>query len=115
MPVSSIPPWEDLLRLLPEIVLAVGGTLAMVLEPLLKPERKRRLGWLALAVLLVALWATAVAHLFAGPAFRAMIVVDGFATFFRALVIVVGALTVLCSLQYLERERRKPWVHPEKI
>lgn len=105
MPASYIPPWEDLLRVLPEIVLTVGGTIAMVLEPLLRPEKKRRLGWLALAALLVALWATAVAHVFAGPAFRAMIVVDGFATFFRALVIVVGALAVLCSLNYLERER----------
>jgi len=34
-----------------------------------------------------------------------MIIVDGFATFFRGLVIVVGALTVLSSMAYIERER----------
>jgi NADH-quinone oxidoreductase subunit N len=34
-----------------------------------------------------------------------MLVVDGFATFFRVLVIAVGILAVLCSTQYLRRER----------
>src|ERR1700682_1498784 len=33
-----------------------------------------------------------------------MLIVDGFATFFRVLVIAVGILTVLSSSQYLRRE-----------
>jgi NADH-quinone oxidoreductase subunit N len=105
MPANLMPSAEDLVRVLPEILLAAAGIAAMALEPVLRPERKRLLGWLALGALLAALWGTAVANLFPGPAFRAMIVVDGFATFFRALVIAVGALAVLCSLHYLERER----------
>ncbi|MCW5980240.1 MAG: NADH-quinone oxidoreductase subunit N [Bryobacteraceae bacterium] len=105
MPASLFPPYEDLLRILPEIVLTIAGTLVMVLEPALRPERKRLLGGIAIAGLLVALWGTAVANLFRGPAFHQMVVVDGFATFFRALVIVVGILAVLCSIHYLQRER----------
>jgi NADH-quinone oxidoreductase subunit N len=34
-----------------------------------------------------------------------MLVIDGFATFFRVLVIGVGLLTLLCSFQYLRREQ----------
>ena len=105
MPADLMPPLADLYRILPEIVLTVAGTLVMVLEPLLRDGRKKVLGYIALAGLLAALWATAAAHAQAGLAFRGMIVVDGFATFFRALVLVVGLLTVLCSLQYIQRER----------
>ncbi|MCP5113697.1 MAG: NADH-quinone oxidoreductase subunit N, partial [bacterium] len=97
--------YEDLVRILPEIVLTICGTLVMVLEPLLGNQRKRLLGYIALTGLLLGLWAAAVANLFAGAAFGGMLVVDGFATFFRVLVIMVGLLCVLCSLHYLERER----------
>ena len=47
-----------------------------------------------------------VAHANPGAAFQQMLIVDGFATFFRVLVIIVGILTVLCSGQYLRREGR---------
>jgi NADH-quinone oxidoreductase subunit N len=36
-----------------------------------------------------------------------MLVVDGFATFFRCLVISVGLVTVLSSADYLHRERNR--------
>jgi len=103
MPANLVPPVQDLIRLLPEITLTLLGTFLMVLEPLLR--RKKVLGWLALAGLLLALAATAVAHAFPGGAFHSMIVVDGFATFFRVLVIGVGIFTVLASVNYIERER----------
>jgi NADH-quinone oxidoreductase subunit N len=105
MPGSFMPSYQDIVRILPEIVLIAVGTLVMVLEPLIRDSRKKALGALALGGFLAALWATAVAHAFAGPAFRQMLVVDGFSTFFRVLVIGVGILTVLCSLQYVHRER----------
>ena len=105
MPTDLYPSYEELLRILPEIVLTLAGTAVMVLEPLLPPARKRWLASIAVAALLVALWGTAVANLFHGTAFHDMLIVDGFATFFRALVIVVGILAVLCSVQYLEREK----------
>ncbi|MEO8028747.1 MAG: NADH-quinone oxidoreductase subunit N, partial [Bryobacteraceae bacterium] len=39
-----------------------------------------------------------------GFAFQNMLVIDGFGTFFRVLVLTVGLLTVLCSAAYLKRE-----------
>ena len=105
MPGSFVPVWTDLVRVLPEIILTVAGTVVMVAEPLTPDRRKRILGWLALAGMAVALWGVAVADAVGGTGFRNMVVVDGFATFFRALVIVAGMLTVLCSLHYVQRER----------
>jgi len=105
MPADFSLPYLDLARILPEIVLTIFGTIVMVLEPLLPDRRKRMLGRLAVAGLLLGLWAVAIAHLYEGEAFGGMLVIDGFATFFRTLVIVVGLLCVLCSLHYVERER----------
>ena len=39
-----------------------------------------------------------------GPAFHDMMMVDGFATFFRVLLIAVGLLAVFASTEYLRRE-----------
>ena len=44
----------------------------------------------------------------AGPAFGGMLVVDGFATFFRVLVIAVGILTVLASYRFLAARTPRP-------
>ncbi len=105
MPADFIPSTQDLLRLLPEAVLVAAGTIGLVLEPLLRDSRKRVTGVFSLAGLIVALWAVVVSRAYPGTAFRNMIVVDGFATFFRTLVIAVGILTVILSLHYIQRER----------
>jgi len=105
MPANFVPSPAELLRVLPEILLVVFGTLLMVLEPLTPPGAKSRLGKIGLGGLLAALWAAVVAHSSPGAAFQGMLVVDGFATFFRVLVIGVGILATLSSFEYLKRER----------
>src|SRR5579884_4370251 len=102
--IINLPPLEDYFRVLPEIILSVAGTLIMVLEPFTSRRRKDFLGYLSIAALLLALWATSVSYAVGGTAFSNLIVVDGFATYFRGLVIVVGILTILASFQYLRRE-----------
>lgn len=104
MPADLFPTSAELLRVLPEIVLMVAGTLLMALEGALGEGRKSWVGRLALLALAAALWAAVVAYTDPGPAFRGLLVVDGFATFFRALVIVAGILVTLTSFGYLERE-----------
>ena len=42
-----------------------------------------------------------------GPAFSNLLVVDGFATFFRVLVLVIGILTVLASYRYLDARKSR--------
>jgi NADH-quinone oxidoreductase subunit N len=105
MAASFVPTGAEYLRLLPEIILTIGGTAAMVLEPLLRGRSKRAIGHIALFGLCAALVAAVAAFRNPGPAFSGMVVVDGYATFFRVLVIVAGILIVLSSFSYLRRER----------
>ena len=101
----NTPAPEDYLRFLPEIIMTAVGTLILVLQVLM-PEKKPKssLGHLSLVALAVAVWATVYANGFQGTAFSGMLIIDGYATFFRALVIGVGILSVLCAYQYLNRE-----------
>lgn len=94
----------DAIRLLPEIILAVMGTLIMVLSPLGHRHDSRLFGHLSLAGLAAAIGGAVVAYLHPGAAFGGMIASDGFAAFFRVLVIVVGILTVLPSYRFLRRQ-----------
>ena len=104
MSASFVPTAAELFRVLPEITLTLAGALIMVLEPLTAERNKRRLGILGLVALGVALWTAIVAYADPGPAFQNMLLVDGYSTFFRVLVIVVGILVFLISFQYLRRE-----------
>jgi NADH-quinone oxidoreductase subunit N len=104
MPVNFAPSATDYLRFLPEIIMIVAGTLIMFIEPLLGERRKEGLSFLTVVAFLAALVAAVMANNDPGTAFSRMLIVDGFATFFRVLVIGVGILTVLCSAQYLKRE-----------
>jgi NADH-quinone oxidoreductase subunit N len=104
MPVNFAPSMADYLRFLPEIIMIVAGTLIMLIEPLLGERKKEGLSSLTVVAFLAALVAAVMANNNPGTSFSKMLVVDGFATFFRVLVIGVGILTVLCSAQYLKRE-----------
>lgn len=105
MPANFTPPAAiEYLRFLPEIILTLAGTIAMVLEPMTGARGKRAIGWFALVGLFAALGGALYAHTVAGPAFSDMVVVDGFATFFRVLCIMAGILVTLSSFGYLRRE-----------
>jgi NADH-quinone oxidoreductase subunit N len=107
MLVNFMPPAADYLRLLPEIIMTVMGTLYMIIEGVLGEEDGRKggiFGNLTLATLTAALIAAVYANGSPGKSFSSMLIVDGYATFFRVLVIGVGILTVLSSFQYLKRE-----------
>ena len=99
-----MPMTDDLLRILPEIVLAAFGILVMVLEPFLGRSGKRALGPLAFVGTVAALAATVVQAAHPGHAFGRLLVVDAFSVFLHFLLLLITALTVLASLRYLERE-----------
>jgi len=94
----------DLIRFLPEIILTIVGTLLMVLDGVLQRRSSHAFGHLSIAALVAALGGSVYAYTQAGPAFGGLLVVDGFATFFRVLVIVVGILTILASYRFLDRQ-----------
>ncbi|HLJ16359.1 MAG TPA: NADH-quinone oxidoreductase subunit N, partial [Bryobacteraceae bacterium] len=102
---NFMPAGVEYLRILPEISLTIVGVLIMVLEPLLGEHRRNFFAGLSIAGLAAAMWAAIFAYSNPGPAFQDMLVIDGFATFFRIVVIGVGLLTVLCSMHYLRVER----------
>ncbi len=104
MPGSFVPSSAELLRFLPEIILAVAATMIMVLSPLVRDREQNALGYVSFYGFLAALAAAVAAHFDPGPAFNRMVMVDGFATFFRVLVIAAGMLVTLASYQYLRRE-----------
>lgn len=105
MPANFVPPsGVEYLRFLPEIILVAMATLIMVLEPLTPAWRKRALGYLALMGFAAAMAPAVAARWQPGPAFGGMLQIDGFATFFRVLVIAAGMLVTLVSFSYLRRE-----------
>jgi NADH-quinone oxidoreductase subunit N len=104
MPANFAPTAIDYLRFLPEILLIVAGTLIMLMEPLLGGNKRNAFSSITLVGFIAALVAAVAANSYPGLSFSNMLVVDGFATFFRVLVISVGILTVLSSSQYLRRE-----------
>ena len=102
MDASLFPTSAEYFRILPEIILTITGTLIMFLEAIL--HDKRVFAPLSLAGLTGALVAAIYANGSPGAAFHSMLVVDGFATFFRVLVIAIGMLAVFASTEYLRRE-----------
>ncbi len=104
MPVNFAPASVEYIRFLPEIILIAAGTLLMVLDVILRKHSRDIYGHISILALAAAMAAAVFAYSSPGPAFSDMLVVDGFATFFRVLVIGVGILTVLSSYRFLERE-----------
>jgi len=104
MLVNYVPTGEDYQRILPEIIMTVAGTLIMLLEPLLGEKKRTAFSAISITAFLAALVAAIEANSKPGTSFSNMLVVDGFATFFRVLVIGVGILSVLSASAYLRRE-----------
>ncbi|HTS31484.1 MAG TPA: NADH-quinone oxidoreductase subunit N [Bryobacteraceae bacterium] len=104
MPANFAVTSVDLIRFSPEIILTVVGTLLMVLDPVLHRRSSHAFGHISLLALVAALGAAIYAYGQPGSSFSDMLIVDGFATFFRVLVMVVGILTVLSSYRFLDRE-----------
>ena len=104
MPANFLPTGADYLRFLPEIIMIIAGTLIMVVEPLLGEKKQLGYGFITMTGFIAALVAAIAANNAPGTSFSNMLIVDGFATFFRVLVIGVGILSLLSSSQYLRRE-----------
>jgi len=105
MHASYMPPLADYVRVLPELILTVAGTLIMLLEVLMGKRSRAILGYFSLLALLAAVWGSVIAFETGGPAFGGLLIVDGYASFFRVLVIAVGILVILQSFNYLDREK----------
>src|SRR5947209_6909677 len=100
-----IPQGVEYIRFLPEIILSLAGVFIMFYEAVTPAPGKKFIAGFAFVALVAALGGSILAYQNAGMAFNNMLIVDGFATFFRVLVIGVGMLTILSSTNYLRLER----------
>ncbi len=95
----------DYLILLPQVVLVAGGMLILLLEPFTLPERKSRMGQIAVLTTAVAAyglsfqWNERSRELFHG-----MLVIDNFSVFFQWLFLVITGICALVSMRFNERE-----------
>ena len=104
MPANYMPTAADYIRFLPEIIMIVVGTLIMVVEPCSARTENRVQQLSFVGVSSRRLAAAIDANTIPGPVFSNMLIVDGFATFFRVLVIGVGILACFQLHRYLRRE-----------
>jgi NADH-quinone oxidoreductase subunit N len=105
-PIPSI----DYIRILPEIVLTVFGTIVMMADPLLDDHNDRKaLGVLSAFGVLAAIAATVYqsAPQFRGDGFFNMVRVDNFSIFFHMVVLLVALAAILMSFEYLSVQHLK--------
>lgn len=97
----TLPP-INWLSLLPGLSLALTGVLILFWDLWMKPEERRLLAWLGLTGLVVAgvlsvlLWGRN------ESAFNGMLALDSYALFFNVVFCLVGGMTVLMSVHYLD-------------
>src|ERR1700694_3938846 len=96
MPVNVFPTGVEYFRILPEMILTIAGVIVMFLEAVFTTEDQRKIfGPFSVVALLAALVASISAAGDPGAAFSNMLIIDGFASFFRVLVSGVGGLAGL--------------------
>jgi NADH-quinone oxidoreductase subunit N len=98
-------PLQDLLAILPELLVIGAACLILVLDPILPASKKDLLAWLTLSTLAMCLGLTS-SHMTGRVfAFSDLVVIDTYASFWKLLLYIVTGLTVLLSLAYLKAER----------
>ncbi len=89
--------------LLPEIILAVGGTILMIVAAFAGRRGAGLTSWLAVALLLAATVALIGAPSHAGPIFAGMVTADMFASYGKAIIFPAAAVAIIAGHGWFER------------
>jgi NADH-quinone oxidoreductase subunit N len=100
----------NIYAILPALVLSVFGIAIMVLEPFVSEPKKSTLGWLALAGTVAAMFALVPMGEQRGHWYSNLWIVDDYDVFLSFVFLLIAAITILTSVDYLRRERMN---HPE--
>jgi NADH-quinone oxidoreductase subunit N len=105
--------WSDVVYLLPEIIIALGACL-LLLVPVtrfrgLASAKWTMLALLAITAIAVVVCSNVVADIEQTAGFASMFALDGFAIFFKLLFIVTIAMVTLLSDDYFRGTRYSPW------
>ena len=99
--------WRDFYYLLPELVLAAGACVLLVVDVLL-PRSRRALAWVTIGVLAAAALSLMAIDGVNTTVARGLVAIDGFAFFFKILFLFAATLTVAMSSRYLAVEGVRP-------
>ena len=99
---------SDFYYILPELVLAAGALLVLIVDVALPRLSRGALAWLAMAVIGATLVSLTPFSDTRVEVANGLIAVDRFALFFKILFLLSAALTVLMSTRYLEVEGASP-------
>lgn len=103
-------PVINITAILPIVILSVFGIIIMVAEPFLRRERKRDLAYVALLGIGLSLLGVLSMATQRGAWYSGLWLVDDYSVFFHVVFLIVAALTVLSSVDFLSRESIQ---HPE--
>src|SRR6266581_243813 len=96
--------------ILPALVLSIFGITIMVAEPFVGEQQKSALGWLAFAGTIAAMFALIPMAANRGQWYSNLWIVDDYDIFLSFVFLLIAAITVLTSVDYLRRENMN---HPE--
>ncbi|MCC6890001.1 MAG: NADH-quinone oxidoreductase subunit NuoN [Hyphomicrobiales bacterium] len=102
----------DLLPLLPELVLATGAMLLLMIGVFRGERSVTMVNWLAIVLLIAAGGVLVSLPAERMEAFNGSFVLEPFARFLKLLALVGSATAILMSLDYLERERQNRFEYP---
>ena len=94
----------DFYYILPEMVLAGGALLVLVVDVLTSRQQRPLLGWVTIVVLLATTLTLLPFSDVDVLASRGLLAIDGFAFFFKLVFLLTALVTVLMSSSYLEVE-----------
>src|SRR5215467_4958971 len=96
--------------ILPALVVSIFGIVVMVAEPFVGKAKKSRLGWLAFAGTLAGMFALGPMSANRGQWYSNLWVVDDYDVFLNFVFLLIAAMTILTSIDFLSRENMN---HPE--
>jgi NADH-quinone oxidoreductase subunit N len=100
----------NIYAILPAVVLSIFGIAVMVSEPFVSERNKSALGWVALAGTIAAMFALIPMAAQRGQWYSNLWIVDDYDVFLTFVFLLIAAITILTSLDFLRRENMN---HPE--
>jgi NADH-quinone oxidoreductase subunit N len=98
-------PLSDVMAVLPELIVITAACLVLALDPITPAARKAWLAWLSLGALVLCFGITFGQTYGRVALFSGLVVVDAYARYWKLLLYVASALSILMSLAYLKAER----------
>lgn len=95
---------RDLVALLPELIMTFTALFVLVLDLMMRPERRRRLAWISLMGVAAASGASVLIPVQSEPLAQGMFRADALAVFLNVVFLLGCGMAILLSMDYLERQ-----------